>query len=60
MIWAPLVVFIFLVAVPLIDRGADRDGRVRGLRIAAGALLLALIALGTWAAIAPPQQHLGM
>jgi ubiquinol-cytochrome c reductase cytochrome b subunit len=56
-IWAPLLVFLFLAAVPLLDRSAARP---TALRIAGAALLLILVALSLWAALTPPQQHLGM
>jgi ubiquinol-cytochrome c reductase cytochrome b subunit len=59
LIWAPLVVFVFLAAVPLVDRGA-RDSGARIVRIAGAILLIVLLALGLWAALSPPQQHLGM
>lgn len=60
MILGPAVLFLFLLAVPLLDRGPDGpDGR--GWVTWAGILLAAAVAaLGVYAAVAPPQQHLGM
>jgi quinol-cytochrome oxidoreductase complex cytochrome b subunit len=60
LIWAPVAVFAFLAAVPLLDRGSAGEASVLWLRVAGGVILIALIALGVWAAITPPQQHLGM
>ena len=60
LIWAPVAVFAFLAAVPLLDRGSAGGAGVLWLRVAGGVLLMALIALAVWAAITPPQQHLGM
>jgi quinol-cytochrome oxidoreductase complex cytochrome b subunit len=57
-VWAPLVVFAFLALVPLFDRGTG--GRPVIVRAVGAALLLVLLALGLWAALSPPQQHLGM
>jgi quinol-cytochrome oxidoreductase complex cytochrome b subunit len=60
LVWAPAAVIIFLAAVPLVDRGSVSRTTVTLLRIAGLALFLATLALGLWAALAPPQQHLGM
>lgn len=60
LIWAPLVVFLFLAAVPLVDRGRPAGAWLAILRVAGATLLAALTVLGLWAALSPPQQHLGM
>lgn len=62
LLWAPLAVFLFLVLVPLIDRGGASDSRavVTSLRSVGAILLITLLGLGLWAALSPPQQHLGM
>lgn len=62
LLWAPLTVFLFLVLVPLIDRGTRSDSRAVVLMLRAGGaiLLIALLGVGLWAALSPPQQHLGM
>lgn len=58
MILGPAAVFLFLLAAPLLDRAPE--GR-RGWVTWAGVLLgIAVLALGVYAAVAPPQQHLGM
>jgi ubiquinol-cytochrome c reductase cytochrome b subunit len=57
-VWAPLVVFSFLALVPLLDRATA--GRPVIVRALGAALLIVLLALGLWAALSPPQQHLGM
>lgn len=58
MIVGPAVVFLFLLAVPLLDR-APRERR--GWVTWAGVVLAAaVVALGVYAAVAPAQQHLGM
>ncbi len=59
LIWAPLAVFGFLALVPLADR-RDRGLGTFFVRWAGLALLLVLVGLGLWAALNPPQQHLGM
>ncbi len=59
LIWAPLVVFGFLAVVPLADRHEHGIGRLL-VRWAGVGLLLVLVGLGLWAALSPPQQHLGM
>ncbi len=60
LVWAPVPVFFFLAVVPLLDRGSARPATVLLLRVVGAALLIVLVALGVWAALAPPQQHLGM
>jgi len=61
LIWAPVLVFLFLALVPLLDRRGEGEGAAPLTLRAAGAVLLAtLLALGLWAALTPPQQHLGM
>ncbi len=60
LVWAPAVVFLFLAAVPLVDRGGPAGKSPPALRVAGAALLAMLLALGLWAALSPPQQHLGM
>ncbi len=59
LIWAPLAVFGFLALVPLADR-RDRGLGTLVVRWTGLGLLLVLIGLGLWAALSPPQQHLGM
>ena len=60
LVWAPAVVFAFLAVVPLLDRGPVGRATVGGLRGVALTIFLVLVALGVWAAVSPPQQHLGM
>ncbi len=57
-VWAPIVVLLFLGLVPFADRAAA--GRPVMLRALAAGLLIVLLALGLWAVLSPPQQHLGM
>lgn len=59
LIWAPLAVFGFLAVVPLADRGEGGVGALV-VRWAGLAMLVVLLGLGLWAALSPPQQHLGM
>ncbi len=60
LVWAPLPVLFFLAVVPLLDRRSAGRATVLVLRAVGAALLVVLVALGIWAALAPPQQHLGM
>jgi ubiquinol-cytochrome c reductase cytochrome b subunit len=55
MLVAPAVLFAFLAAVPLVDRGERRRGWVA---IAGGVVLLALLAAIVYGALAPRQAHL--
>ncbi len=57
-IWAPLFLLAFLALVPLLDHGAA--GRPALVRVLGAALLILLVALGLWAALSSPLQHLGM
>jgi quinol-cytochrome oxidoreductase complex cytochrome b subunit len=57
-VWAPLVVFVFLALVPFLDRATARKPII--VRALGAALLIVLLALGLWAALSPSQQHLGM
>lgn len=54
-----LAVFFFaLIALPLLDRGPDRHPRSRkGALAASGVVLLGMIGLSVYAAIAPAQMH---
>jgi quinol-cytochrome oxidoreductase complex cytochrome b subunit len=54
-----LALFFFaLIALPLLDRGLNRHPRSRkGTLAASGAVLLGMIGLSIYAAIAPPQMH---
>lgn len=61
MIVGPSALFVFLLAVPFLDRGGDdRPGRHGWLKWAGLAVAVALAALWIYAAVAPKQQHLGM
>lgn len=60
LIWAPLLVFGFLALVPLLDRGNVRRTAALTVRGTGMVLFAILLALGLWAALSPPQQHLGM
>lgn len=61
MVVGPVVVFAFLVAVPLLDRGADDRPGFRSWVGWLGALLGAIVlALWLFGAFGPRQQHLGM
>ena len=58
MVLGPGLAFLFLAAVPLVDRGTDRARRAC---VVIGILLLAaVVGLGVYAWLAPAQQHLGM
>lgn len=54
-----LALFLFaLIALPLLDRGLERHPRTRkGTLAASGAVLLGMIGLSIYAAVAPPQLH---
>ncbi len=60
LIWAPLLVVVFLAAVPVLDRRQHRSGASIAVRWGALVLLGLLFGLGLWAGLSPPQQHLGM
>jgi quinol-cytochrome oxidoreductase complex cytochrome b subunit len=60
MVLGPGLVFLFLLAVPLVDRGPDRGPGRRVVATIGIVLVLAAAGLGLYAAIAPAQQHLGM
>lgn len=60
LVWAPLAVFTFLLAVPVLDRAKTSGRGVAVLRAAGLVLIIGLVALGAWAALTPPRQHLGM
>lgn len=61
MLLGPAVLFLFLAAVPLLDRRPGEAHATRGWVTWAGVLLAAaVVALGVYAAVAPAQQHLGM
>ena len=61
MVVGPFVVFAFLAAVPLLDRGADDRPGLRGWVGWLGALLgVVVLALWLFGAFGPRQQHLGM
>lgn len=61
MLLGPGLVFLFLLLVPLIDRGAHPRGPARRILATLGiVLLVGAIGLGVYAAIAPAQQHLRM
>jgi ubiquinol-cytochrome c reductase cytochrome b subunit len=59
-VWAPLLVFAYLAAVPLVDRGEVPGRGARAMSVVGAVLLLALVVLGVWARLSPPQEHLGM
>lgn len=61
MVLGPGLVFLFLAAVPLLDRGPDAGNRARGACAAIAVVLFAgVVGLGLYAWLAPAQQHLGM
>lgn len=61
MIVGPVVVFVFLLAVPLLDRGkGDEPGRHGWVGWAGLALGLAVVALWLYGALGEAQQHIGM
>lgn len=59
LLWAPVLLFAALAALPFIDRSPYRSPRRRRLIVAAGALLAtALVVLVVVALTTPPQPHL--
>ncbi len=61
MVWAPIALFAFMAAVPLVDRGGDRGGMsAKVVRYVGVAILVILVAASIYAAVAPPQSHLDM
>lgn len=60
MIVAPTVLFLFLLAVPFLDRRPEGRARPRWLLVAGGLLLAALVAAIVYGALAPQVEHLGM
>ncbi len=58
LVYAVVALFLFLAVLPLVDRGPERDPRKRpGTMIAGALVLLAIVGLSVYAAIAPPQVH---
>lgn len=59
LLWAPILLFAGLAAIPFVDRGPYRSARRRRVIVAAGALLaVALVVLVVFALATPPQPHL--
>jgi ubiquinol-cytochrome c reductase cytochrome b subunit len=58
-IWAPIVLFVGLALVPFIDRNPYRSPRRRRVFIGIGLVaVVVVVALGMYAALSAPQQHL--
>jgi ubiquinol-cytochrome c reductase cytochrome b subunit len=60
-LWGSGALFAILVAVPFIDRRAERRWRKRPVAVALGALVvIAIIVMSVLEAVTTPAQHLGM
>ncbi len=57
-VYASAILFLLLILLPLLDRGPERNPRRRvGTMATAALLLLLIVGLTIYAAIAPPQVH---
>jgi ubiquinol-cytochrome c reductase cytochrome b subunit len=60
-LWATMAIFLALFLVPVVDRGPERDPRKRiPMMIAAGVVVLTIIAFIIYAAVQPVASHIGM
>ena len=60
LLWVPAILFTGLALVPFLDRSPYRSWRRRPVAIGVGlALVVALVALGVYAALSPTVSHLG-
>jgi ubiquinol-cytochrome c reductase cytochrome b subunit len=60
-LWATLAIFAALLAVPLVDRSAERHPRRRlPIVIAAGVVVAAIIGLIVYAVVQPVVSHIGV
>jgi ubiquinol-cytochrome c reductase cytochrome b subunit len=60
-LWATMAIFLALFLGPVVDRGPERDPRKRiPMMIAAGVVVLTIIAFIIYAAVQPVASHIGM
>jgi ubiquinol-cytochrome c reductase cytochrome b subunit len=60
MLIAPTLLFAFLIALPLVDRGGDAAPRPRWVAALAGIILVVFLGALIYGVFAPQMQHLGM
>lgn len=59
LVWGGVILFVFLILVPLIDRNPYlAPGRRKPIMVSGSLFLMALVALGIYAWLVPPKTHL--